>query len=135
MPATATRTQLQWIAPQFRVPDVVAAAEWYRDRLGFSIGEYFHPEGHDAPAFVIVWRDGIEVQLGRSGDGGAHPVRGHSRIGFDAYVMCAGVRELYEELVARGAEIDEGPAVTNYGLTEFAVRDCFGYTIAFAEEE
>jgi hypothetical protein len=38
-PSGAAR--LKKVAPQFIVPDVVAAAEYYRDKLGFQILGYF----------------------------------------------------------------------------------------------
>jgi hypothetical protein len=33
-------TVLKGVAPMFLVDDVVATAEWYRDALGFRIGDY-----------------------------------------------------------------------------------------------
>ena len=53
------------IAPHFLVADVVRAAEYYRDKLGFEIGPYFQRP----PVFVIVQRDGIAIQLARMEEG------------------------------------------------------------------
>jgi DNA-binding CsgD family transcriptional regulator len=71
------------VAPMFLVDDVARTAEWYRDHLGFAIGEYFredhgaehshdggaphthpHPNGLGQPVFVILSRDGHRLMLG-----------------------------------------------------------------------
>jgi len=53
------------MAPQFVVPDVVAAAEYYRDKFGFEILGYFL----DPPVFAIVRRDSAEIHFGKSDNG------------------------------------------------------------------
>ena len=86
------QAQLKSIAPQFTVPDVIAAAEYYRDILGFRILGYFG----QPPVFSIVARDGVEIQLGRS-DPTAGPA--HNSVqredGLDAYVWVSDVDSLY----------------------------------------
>jgi hypothetical protein len=47
------------VAPLFLVEDVVRAAEYYRDKLGFEIGPYFL----DPPVFVIVRRNDLALML------------------------------------------------------------------------
>ncbi len=48
------------IAPFFLVADVVRAAEYYRDKLGFTIRGYFF---EDPPVFAMVGRDDQIVML------------------------------------------------------------------------
>ena len=38
---TTRGTKLSGVAPMFLVDDVTKTAEWYRDTLGFDIGEYY----------------------------------------------------------------------------------------------
>ena len=53
---------LRAIAPQFIVPDVAAAAEYYRDVLGFEIlGLLGNP-----PVFGMTRRDGVEIHFGQA---------------------------------------------------------------------
>jgi catechol 2,3-dioxygenase-like lactoylglutathione lyase family enzyme len=121
--------RLKTIAPQFVVPDVVAAAEYYRDILGFRIRGYFG----EPPVFSIVARDGVELQLGKA-DSAAEPA--HNCVqregGLDAYVWVSGVDSLYAELKERGAKIVEPPRVRVYNCYEMVVEDCFGFRLAFA---
>jgi hypothetical protein len=58
---------LKTIAPHFVVPDVVRAAEYYRDKFGFEIRGFFA----NPPVFTIVRREEIEIHLGKSSDGTA----------------------------------------------------------------
>jgi Glyoxalase/Bleomycin resistance protein/Dioxygenase superfamily len=123
------QTQLKSIAPQFAVPDVIAAAEHYRDILGFRILGYFG----QPPVFSIVARDNVEIQLGKS-DSTAGPA--HNSVqregGLDAYVWVTDVDSLYTELKARGANIFEPPQVRVYHCYEMVVEDRFGFRLAFA---
>ena len=50
------------IPPQFVVPDVVAAPEYYRDVWGFGLLGYFV----DPPVFAIVAGDSVEIQFGKA---------------------------------------------------------------------
>jgi catechol 2,3-dioxygenase-like lactoylglutathione lyase family enzyme len=43
--------------PIFLVKDVVKAAEYYRDVLGFRFDRYWG----EPPCFCTVWRDAVEV--------------------------------------------------------------------------
>ena len=54
--------RLTTISPQFVVPDVIAAAEYYRDILGFRISGYFP----DPPVFAMVARDTAEIHFGKA---------------------------------------------------------------------
>ena len=123
------QAQLKSIAPQFTVPDVIAAAEYYRDILGFRILGYFG----QPPVFSIVARDGVEIQLGRS-DPTAGPA--HNSVqredGLDAYVWVSDVDSLYAELKERGANIVEPPQLRVYHCYEMVVEDRFGFRLAFA---
>lgn len=53
-------------APVLLVADVVKAAAYYRDQLGFAVSLF-----HDPPDFAMVTRDGYTVMLGQA----AHPAR------------------------------------------------------------
>jgi hypothetical protein len=94
------QTKLKSIAPQFAVPDVVAAAEYYRDILGFRILGYFG----QPTVFSIVARDNVEIQLGKSDPtAGPAPNSVQREDGLDAYVWVTDVDSSFAEL--RAAQI------------------------------
>ena len=131
----ATKTEksiarLRSIAPQFVVPDVVVAAEYYRDVYGFQILGYFC----QPPVYSIVRRDAVEIHLGKadmSANAASAPNAPHREGSIDAYVWVDDVEALFEELKNRGAKIVEPPTVREYHCYEMVVEDKFGFRLAF----
>ena len=118
------------IAPHFLVADVVRAAEYYRDSLGFEIGAYFqHP-----PVFVIVQRDGIAIQLARMEEGRGGSNRNWKGDAFDAYIWVENADRLHREFAAMNAAILAAPRLKEYGMKEMDVQDVDGYVIRFGED-
>jgi len=122
-------TRLNSIAPQFLVTDVVKAAEYYRDRLGFTIGPYFE----DPPVFVIVERDRARIMLSLAEGGRGGSNRSFKQVSIDAYLWVDGVDALYEEFEANGADLCLAPTDRFYGLREIEVRDLDGYVLCFGQ--
>ena len=120
------------IAPQFVVPDVVKAAEYYRDVLGFKILGFWL----DPPVYSIVTRDNVEIHFGKGDTNVPQGNVTRRRGGLDAYIFVKGVDELFEELRQRQADLltVEGPVATAYGQREIVIRDCNGFVVAFGDD-
>ena len=120
------------IAPYFLVPDVVAAAEYYRDKLGFQF-EKFWGEG---PNFTMVWRRGVVIMLSRGGGmGRASPnveIAGDDV--WDAYVWVDDADALYAEYKAKGVRITRDICDQPYNCRDFDVEDLNGYIICFGHD-
>ena len=121
--------RLTTVSPQFVVPDVVAAAEYYRDVLGFRILGYFL----DPPVFAMVARDTAEIHFGKA-ENEALPSPNVKRrsLGLDAYIWVNDLDPLYEELKGRGAKILEAPTLRVYKCYEMVVEDNFGFRLCFS---
>jgi uncharacterized glyoxalase superfamily protein PhnB len=148
MVETVTAGKVTGVAPIFLVDDVVRTAEWYRDALGFEIGEYFRedhdhdehgndvalPEGSlSEPFFVILARDGHRLMLGKTvapGRGVTSNVDAKEFSG-DAYFWCEGVDEIFMHAKESGAVILMEPEAQFYGIREFRVKDCDGRVLTF----
>ena len=117
-------------APVLLVRDVVAAADYFRDRLGFSYERMWG----EPPSFCMVQRDGHTVMLSQApADAALVP---HWRVVhqmWDAYFWVDDVEALYEELRERGATIDYSLGTKPYGVKEFGVQDVDGHDIAFGK--
>ena len=124
---TDSKARLLAAFPQFRATDVVKTAEYYRDVLGFKIGEY----AGEPPVFTHVSRDYVVIQLGRASGGAPTPPPGG--IGHNAYLWTDDVDALAEELKGRGAAIVEGPVDREYACRELIVKDCNGLILCFAK--
>ena len=129
---TASVARLKMVSPTFIVPDVVAAAEFYRDKLGFKILGYFL----DPPVFAMVGRDTVEIHFGKS-EGGAAASPNHLRrpgLGVDAYIWVNDLDCLHAELQARGVKIVEAPALRVYKCYEMVAEDNFGFRLCFSQD-
>jgi predicted enzyme related to lactoylglutathione lyase len=120
--------QCRMISPQFVVPDVVTAAEYYRDVLGFRIRGYFL----DPPIYAIVARDSVEIHFGKADTGTAASPNTQRREGsIDAYIWVNDLDPLYAELKERGAKIVKPPVTQVYKCYEMIVEDALGFRLAF----
>ena len=127
---TKAAAKLTAICPTFIVQDVVAAAEHYRDVLGFKILGYFL----DPPVFAMVARDVAEIHFGKADPGvAASPnLTRRSGIGSDVYIWTNHLHGLHAELKERGARIIEGPVQRVYNCLELVVEDLNGFRLVFA---
>jgi uncharacterized glyoxalase superfamily protein PhnB len=122
--------KLTAMAAVLLVRDVAAAANHYRDRMGFGIGRFFG----EPPSFVILERDGMRLMLKQADDPG-HVVP-HWTVSpklCSVYFWVSGIDALHRDFVARGATIDYSPCDQPYGCREFGVQDLDGHDISFGE--
>ena len=120
MPASPTSSPAQFVqgAPVLHVPDVKAAAAFYRDVLGFT-----WDFGDDS--YAVVWRDNSAIHFVRD-DGKPNGVHLFQWVrDVDAY--CREVR-------GRGAVVASEPADRPYGIREFGVQDLNGLGIVFRQD-
>ncbi len=117
------------VAPQFSVPDVVAAASYYCDVLGFENRGFFG----EPPVFAMLGRGKVEVFFNQN-PSMTSPVRQRATVGYDAYIHVTELTRLTDELTRRGAKIVEGPVERVYGMRELIIEDCHGLRLAFGED-
>ena len=130
-PQRKTAARLKMISPEFAVPDVTAAAEYYRDVLGFKILSFFL----QPPVYAMVARDDVEIHFGKSDQGASSsPNVARRERGLDAYVWVTDLVSLHEELKGRGARIIEAPTMRVYKCLEMVVEDNFGFRLAFSQD-
>ncbi len=116
-------------APILLVADVVAAANYYRDRVGFAYDKFYG----DPPDFCILRRDGHSLMVAKTSPA---VIRPHWRVVdkmWNVYFWVDDADALYAELQARGAIIDYTIYNTFYGCREFGIQDLDGYDIAFGQ--
>jgi len=111
MPDVPTSNPEQYYqgAPVLLVPDVPAAAAFYRKALGFK-----SDPGAETPEYTVVWRDNAALHFAR----GEHPPRG-----VRLFFWVRDVNALYEEVIRRGIPIDVPIGTRPYGVRDFSIRD------------
>jgi uncharacterized glyoxalase superfamily protein PhnB len=121
--------RLTGISPVLLVADLARSADYYRDRLGFTVNVHGDP-----PNFATADRDGATVLLALADD----PDRlvPHWQIVdkmWNAYIRVDDADAIYAELQERGAGIDYTIYNTPWGFREFGVQDPDGHDIAFGQ--
>lgn len=100
------------------VSDVLAAADFYTKRLGFSLGF----TSGDPPGLAGVNLGQVQIFLEQ---GTPNPQ------GCSVYFVVGDADELYEFQRANGVEIVMPPEDRPYGLRDYRVRDLYGYALNF----
>ena len=126
---TSTRPYLAAAVPQFSVSDVLATVHYYRDRLGFTVGDLVA----DPPEWGAVGRDDVELFFNRLPAGASSHPRIRAFGAYDAYFRVSGVNQLAAEFREHGAVIREGPTNRVYHVREVVVEDLNGLVLAFGE--
>lgn len=124
------KPELSSSAAVLLVKDVFAAADHYRDKLGFAYDGFFG----EPPSFCILHRDGCYLML-KQADDPKHVIP-HWTVSAklcNVYFWVTDADELCKELTNRGATIDYGPCDQPYGCREFGIQDLDGYDISFGQ--
>jgi uncharacterized glyoxalase superfamily protein PhnB len=117
-------------SPVLLVKDVLKAADYYRDKLGFTDVRIYN----EPPDFAIVERDGFSVMLAQ--------VEHHvtvtpnwkiQRSTWNIYFRVDDIDAIYEEFQNSGAIIDYTLHTKPYGMREFGVQDLDGHDIAIGQ--
>ena len=125
-----TMPRLTSSAAVLLVKDVVAAANHYRDKLGFAYDCFYG----EPPSYCILQRDGCYLMLAQV-EAAVHVVP-HWTVRdktSNVYFWVDAADALHRELVERGATIDYGPCTQPYGCREFGIQDIDGYDISFGQ--
>ena len=128
-------SSLRKLTPNCMVEDVARTLDYYRDVLGFAAVATV-PERppynwamavRDDVALMFQSRASLEDDL---------PIFRNLPIGASLgfYIDVTDVRDLHGQLKGR-AEVVLELRETFYGATEFAIRDCNGYILCFAQQK
>ncbi len=121
------------VAPFFIVDDVVATANFYRDKLGFHYARMWG----EPPCFTIVTRNGAAIMLSQFETPGLmrpNSVADPDGGAWDAYVWVDNADALYEEFGAKGVTVVQPLCTQEYGCRDFTIRDGNGYTLGFGQD-
>ena len=111
------------------VKDVVTSANWYRDKLGFTIVNYYG----DPPGFAIIQRDGHYLMFHTVDEKLIQPNWKIADKTSNVYFWVKDIETLYADFIKRGATIDYTLYPAPWGVKEFGINDPDGYDISFGE--
>ena len=115
------------LAPILAVPDVLAATEYYCDKLGFTIGFLYGDPPTHAGIHRGEWTsEGAHFQFTLTDQ----PLPPKPPVGFYVF-MGEDVDGLFGAYQEAGVHIEREPTDEPWGMREFAIRDCNGYLLRF----
>jgi uncharacterized glyoxalase superfamily protein PhnB len=117
--------QIRDATPVLLVKDVVKAAAYYTDKLGFTVERFWS----QPPTFTIARRDGVSIMLNQVGAGDAFRPNGEYDGRFSIYIATSDADALHAEFQANGADIICPPEDQPYLMREFQVRDLDGHLL------
>jgi hypothetical protein len=111
------------LTPMLQTADMGKTIGFYTGTLGFRLVNCW-PD-HE-PTWCILSRDDIELMFMINEHLGAPVMTG------TLYIRTTDVLGLHRQLAGQ-VEVLWGPEVFEYGMQEFAIRDCNGYTLSFGQ--
>ena len=120
------------VAPVFIVDDVVAAAAYYRDKLGFAYDRLWG----EPPGFCMVCRSRVVIMLSQGEKTGLmrpNRLADPEDAMWDAYVWVENADTLAAEFKSRDVTIVRDVCDREYGCRDFEVEDCNGYRLCFGQ--
>jgi len=128
---------LNTLTPNVMVKDIESTVEWYERVFGADLVATLPPERDEDPwwAQVVVDDATIMFQERESLEEAFPDLEGSSIGGSVAfYFDVDDAQYLHDELESSEVEIVQELHTTRYGRHQFAVRDCNGYILWFAQK-
>ena len=114
--------------PQLYVRDLVAACEFYSQKLGFSVAFIYGAP----PFYAQIFRDGARLNLRHVDEAVIDPVRRDSERLLCASVTVDNATPLFIEYQGAGVDIVQPLRTEPWGARTFIVRDPEGNLLLFA---
>jgi uncharacterized glyoxalase superfamily protein PhnB len=121
------------LVPAFRVPDMAAAIEFYRDRLGFTVERGGPEDGNVVVSFgdARIMLDSVPTDFYSASYNQAIAERMGAAAPTAIYIESPDLDAHYERLEKGGIEIVDRIADRPWGQREFTVADAHGNWLSF----
>ena len=116
--AETPRVECDQVHPSLSVDDVVAAADFYTEKLGFNLAFTWG----EPPTMAGVNLGNVQVFLEQGPP---------SPKGLAVFFVVGNADELHEFHRANGVEVVQPPGDREYGIRDYTVRDLNGYQLGF----
>lgn len=131
MAATNETSSLRSAAPSFTVNDIEKSLAWYRDVLGFAVGERWEQDGKLLGVEMVA--GGVTFMLGQD-----DWKKGRDRVkGEGVRIYCTtgeDIDRLAERIKANGGALTREPTDQPWGMRDFALEDPDGYKLTISSE-
>ena len=114
------------VVPMLKANNIQETIYFYTNQLGFSVGSSFGPEG--TPTWCSLKRENVCLMFY-----GMDAPKGPPNLTGLLYFYPKDVRALWEQLKDK-VPVEWELQEMDYGMLEFAIRDCNGYTLSFGQD-
>jgi hypothetical protein len=114
---------LSKLTPMLQTSDIAKTIEFYTEKLDFKVGSVWPDE---KPVWCILERDSAQVMFMTNDHLGEPSMTG------TLYIQTDDVLAMHRHLSGK-VEVLWGPEIYDYGMHEFAIKDCNGYMISFGQ--
>jgi len=116
------------VRPMLETESLRQTVEFYTELLGFTCQEYF-PDAEN-PVWASLQRDDVEIMFTARNE---HSTIEKPTMTGSLYLNPDNVDEAWEQLKDK-VTIEYPIENFDYGMREFAIRDCNGYLVQFGQE-
>lgn len=111
------------LTPMLQTTDMARTLAFYTGVLGFTVANASPVEN---PTWCVLQHGRVEIMFMSNNHLGSPAMTG------TLYIQTTGVRAWHAALAGQ-VEVLWGPELYPYGMLEFAIKDCNGYTLSFGE--
>ena len=131
-PGGPDKLRLRSISPALTVGDVAVSLAWYRDVIGFHVGETWEHEGATVGAVLQAGASSLMIMQDDWAEG-RDRVKG---VGMRLHMTTVtDVDELAARIEERGGTLEMQPADMPWGSRAFSIRDPDGFGITISSEK
>jgi uncharacterized glyoxalase superfamily protein PhnB len=120
--------KLKNLIPMLETDDLKQTIEFYTELLGFE-GDGYYPEAEN-PYWASLFKDEVRIMFTLRS---AHSIFERPTMTGSLYLYPDNVNEVWEHLKDK-ATVEYPLEDFDYGMREFAIRDCNGYLLQFGQE-
>ena len=118
------------VAPEFFVPDVDDAVQFYTDRLGFHVWRIQREV--ERAVFAVLTFERAVVMFAHDILYAGGPPSGARGVGVSTRLMVGDVDAVYRRCQENGITVVHDIADRGYGLRDFTIEDLNGFRLRFA---
>jgi uncharacterized glyoxalase superfamily protein PhnB len=120
--------KLKNLRPMLETADLRQTIQQYTELLGFKCGALYPETGE--PCWTALYRDEVEIMFTLRNE---HSIIEKPTMTGSLYLNVDNVDEAWEQL-KDSATIEYPIENFEYGMREFAIRDCNGYLLQFGQD-
>lgn len=125
---------IESLTPNLKVENVKNTTQFYQEMLGFEVVMILPDKEH--PIWALLQNNNATVMLQqRKSFEEEFPHLGNAIGGSLSFFIKIRQLDNFHNKIKNKVKVIKSPHITSYNMKEFAIEDCNGYLLVFAEEQ